>query len=248
MQGLTISEAARQTGFTESALRFYEQEGVVIPARSESGYRQYSDQDIEALRFVARAKGMGLSLTEIGELVSLLDAEECGPIQERISALVADRIAEAQGRIADLVGFTARLQETAARLNLHTPDGPCNEACGCTSDPVSVEPRTATAVPLSSANDTIACTLDASRIGDRFGEWQRVTAQAVACESLGDGIRLLFPRDANAGAIASLAMAEQTCCSFFRFSLGIGPEAVTLDVTGPADAQPVIAAMMGCAA
>jgi hypothetical protein len=37
MGGYKISEAARATGFTESALRFYEREGVVVPERTETG-------------------------------------------------------------------------------------------------------------------------------------------------------------------------------------------------------------------
>lgn len=42
MGGYKISEAARATGFTESALRFYEQEGVVVPEPTETGYRSDS--------------------------------------------------------------------------------------------------------------------------------------------------------------------------------------------------------------
>ena len=68
MDGCTISEAAERTGFSPSALRFYEQHGLVRPARTASGYRSYGDADLERLGFIGRAKGFGLSLDEITEL------------------------------------------------------------------------------------------------------------------------------------------------------------------------------------
>jgi DNA-binding transcriptional MerR regulator len=84
MDGYRISEAARATGFSVSALRFYEQEGVVVPERTATGYRCYRDDHVDALRFVARGKQLGLSLDDITELLALLDREECTPLQERI--------------------------------------------------------------------------------------------------------------------------------------------------------------------
>jgi DNA-binding transcriptional MerR regulator len=78
MDGYSISEAASTTGFTPSALRFYEKAGLVAPSRTGSGYRCYDDDHIDTLRFVARAKGFGLTLDEITGLVPLVTAaEEC---------------------------------------------------------------------------------------------------------------------------------------------------------------------------
>jgi hypothetical protein len=62
MTGYKISEAARATGFSMSALRFYQLEGVVVPERTTTGYRSYRDNDLDSLRFVARGKQLGLSL------------------------------------------------------------------------------------------------------------------------------------------------------------------------------------------
>lgn len=50
-----------------------------------------------------------------------------------------------------------------------------------------------------------------------------------------------------AATLAALAQAEQGCCTFFEFAVGITAGAVTLDVTGPADAAPVIAGLFGTA-
>ena len=76
----TISEAAARTGFTASALRFYESAGLVTPARTAAGYRTYDDHSIDRLRFIARAKHLGLSLGEITELVQLWDGDRCAPV------------------------------------------------------------------------------------------------------------------------------------------------------------------------
>jgi len=148
MDGLSISKVAERTGFPASTLRFYEQSGLVRPARTESGYRSYGDRDLEVLSFIGRAKSFGLSLEEITELLALLDEDRCAPVQGRLRALIDDRIADARRRIAELETFTTELRQVAATLDEHTPDGPCDETCGCTTDPsgtagvsMTVKPR-----------------------------------------------------------------------------------------------------------
>ena len=81
MEGLTISKVAEETGFSPSALRFYEGHGLITPARTRAGYRTYDPASVETLRFIARAKRLGLSLDEIRDLVVLLDDRRCAPVQ-----------------------------------------------------------------------------------------------------------------------------------------------------------------------
>jgi MerR family redox-sensitive transcriptional activator SoxR len=61
MDTMTIADAAGATGFSASALRFYETAGLVTPARTAAGYRTYADDDLARLRFIGRAKRLGLS-------------------------------------------------------------------------------------------------------------------------------------------------------------------------------------------
>lgn len=248
MNGYKISEAARASGFSEPALRFYEQEGVVVPERTETGYRSYRDQDVEALRFVARAKRLGLSLEEITELLALLEKDECRPVQTRMQQLVTERIGEAHQQVADLIAFTAQLQEAAARLTVHTPDGGCDEGCGCRTNTVPRKDLARKAVALvGSASPPVACTLEPGAIGERIEDWKTTVAQAESRETLPDGVRLRFPRTIDVAALSRLAADEQTCCGFFTFNIGIAGE-VIMDVTGAPDAQPAISAMFGAAA
>ena len=65
-------------------------------------HRSYNSEDLEALRFLARAKTLGLTLPEISELLTLLAEEECRPVQTRLRQPVTDRITQAQDQIAEL--------------------------------------------------------------------------------------------------------------------------------------------------
>jgi DNA-binding transcriptional MerR regulator len=244
MDGHRISEAARATGFTVSALRFYEQHGLVVPERTAGGYRSYGADHLESLRFVARGKQLGLSLDEITELLELLDEEECAPVQTRIRQLVEARIGQAQDQITELMAFTAQLQSAVARLGAHTPNGACDDDCGCRSDPgrsaaTSLIPRHE-----ADAKD-IACSLSPESRGARIEGWRRKLASATSRTAIPGGFRVIFDRTVDVAALAELAAAEQSCCSFFDFDIGIGSDRVSLDVTGPGDARQVIAALFG---
>jgi len=86
---MTIGRLARRAGVSVDTLRFYERKGLITqPRRMLSGYRNYSDEVIDRLRFVKDAKGLGFSLREIRELVSLgvKSTRECGPITRKAEA------------------------------------------------------------------------------------------------------------------------------------------------------------------
>ena len=248
MPGHSISQVSEKTGFSPSTLRFYERCGLVRPNRTPAGYRSYNDRDIEVLAFIGRAKSFGLTLDEITELLSLLDDQQCAPVQKRLRELVGAKIADAQERIADLVAFTAELQRVSATLVRHTPDGPCDETCGCTSDQ---DQGVAGVAPDAKpeAKSPLICTLEPDRVGDRLDGWQTILAFATSREPTNGGIRIRFPRGwVGVEQLASLAAAEQECCRFFSFVLTLDDHGVALDVTGPPEALPIIGALVGSAA
>jgi MerR family copper efflux transcriptional regulator len=250
MDGYSISQVAERTGFPPSTLRFYEQTGLVCPARTAAGYRSYDDSDLEVLSFIGRAKGFGLSLDEITEVLSLLDSDRCAPVQGRLRDLVDAKIVDAQGRIAELLAFTGELQRVASTLALNTPDGPCDDTCGCTTEPdVRTSVRVALAAKPSGAHEEpIVCTLAPEGVTDRLADWQAVLAGATMREPIDRGVRARFAGDVDVAGIAALAAAEQDCCRFFTFRLTIDTDGVALEITGPPNAQPVIAALVGTAA
>lgn len=248
MEGLTISKVAEETGFSPSALRFYEGQGLITPARTPAGYRTYDAASVETLRFIARAKRLGLSLDDISDLVALFDDRRCAAVQDRLSALLTDKIADAQDQVATLIAFTAQLQAAAARLGTHTPDGPCDDDCGCTTD----APSTAgpigvvlSAKPTRRHEVPIACTLGVAEMEGRMADWQEALRHATTREPIEGGVRVHLPRATPIARLASLIEAEQTCCQFFTFTLTIGMDAVTLDLTGPEGAEEIGQALVG---
>jgi MerR family copper efflux transcriptional regulator len=70
---MQIGQVAERTGLSLRTIRFYEENGLVVPtARSEGGFRLYSDDDVARLEVVKRMKPLGFSLEEMQELLGLL--------------------------------------------------------------------------------------------------------------------------------------------------------------------------------
>ena len=132
MSTYTIGEAAERSGFSASALRYYEGIGLVRPStRTDAGYRLYDDDTLARLGFIARAKQLGCSLEEITDLVSIWDGERCGPVQVRFHQLLTAKIADAERQIAELDALVGQLREAAARVAGPAVDGECNADCAC---------------------------------------------------------------------------------------------------------------------
>ena len=68
---LTIGKVAKRTGFSASAIRYYERRGLLRPSRLLNGYRFYEEDTIKALRFLRQAKTLGITLNEMKQLLEL---------------------------------------------------------------------------------------------------------------------------------------------------------------------------------
>ena len=128
----TISEAAVRSGFSPSALRYYESIGLVEPSsRTAAQYRLYDDDDLARLAFIARAKQLGCTLDEINDLVGIWDGEQCGPVQKQFHDLVTTKLADTERQIRELTALAEQLRQAAGRLAGPAVDGPCDEGCAC---------------------------------------------------------------------------------------------------------------------
>ncbi|MBV1868500.1 MAG: redox-sensitive transcriptional activator SoxR [Marinosulfonomonas sp.] len=67
-RGLTIGQLAERTGLAVSAIRFYEEKGLVKPDRNDGGQRRYERADIRRLSFVMISQKLGFSLAEVQKL------------------------------------------------------------------------------------------------------------------------------------------------------------------------------------
>jgi MerR family redox-sensitive transcriptional activator SoxR len=107
---LTIGEVARRSGVASSALRFYEQRGLIASTRAGSGHRRYPRPVLRRIAFVVFAQRIGLTLDEIGTELAKLPANEAPTRRDwsRLSAAWSSRIDE---RIAELERLKVGLTE-----------------------------------------------------------------------------------------------------------------------------------------
>ena len=132
MSTYTISQAAERSGFSASALRYYEGIGLVRPSdRTDAGYRLYDEDTLDRLAFVARAKQLGCSLDEVNDLVGIWDEGGCAPVQRRLHELVTAKLAAAERQITELTAFADQLRLAATHLAGPPVDGPCDAGCAC---------------------------------------------------------------------------------------------------------------------
>lgn len=251
MTTYTIGQVAERSGFPASALRYYEEHGVLHPVdRTEAGYRIYDDTSLDRLQFIARAKELGCSLEEIADLAELWAGGDCGPVQRRLHDLVTDKIAEAQRRSTELLRFTAQLQTAAARLAGEPVDGPCGPSCACTGG----DPRIGESVPVvlgDRADPAVACTLPAEEMPERNAAWQRLVGHVTGRVALPEGetgVRLVLDQDVPLAELTRLAQAEQACCSFFSFAITVDRRGIALEVRAPDTARDLVTALFGAAA
>ncbi|MCI0330342.1 MAG: MerR family transcriptional regulator [candidate division Zixibacteria bacterium] len=88
-----IGEVAREAGVNIQTLRYYERRGLLKkPDRRPSGYREYSPDTVQLIRFIKRAQELGFMLTEIQELLWLRDDHDasCADVRARANAKIAD--------------------------------------------------------------------------------------------------------------------------------------------------------------
>jgi DNA-binding transcriptional MerR regulator len=253
MTTLRIAEVAERSGFSPPTLRYYESIGLLPPPeRAGNGYRVYDGGTLDRLACIARAKQLGCTLDEIAEILAAAEGGHCAPVQERLSVLVGGKIADARARIVELATLVADLQRSAAALSAHTPDGPCDDRCGCISDPGGAgasEPVTRVAkpdvAPAVADEPPVACTLGAGDMPARLGDWQDLLAHVTDRTAVDGGLRLMFDPVTPLDRIAALAAAEHDCCRFFRFALTVDHRGVALEVRAPGDAGDVVTALFG---
>jgi len=111
MKSLTIGQVAKAAGVGVETVRFYERQGLIEqPPRPREGFRRYPPETVEALRFIRRAKELGFTLPEIGELLGFCwhEAVDCATVRKRAETKIAD----IEGRMAAL----ARMRDALGTL------------------------------------------------------------------------------------------------------------------------------------
>lgn len=111
---MQIGEAAERIGLSIRTIRHYEEAGLIVPsARSDGGFRLYTEPDLDRLAVVKRMKPLGFTLDEMRDLLAVLDALETATGTDRAALL--DRL--------DMFHTTATTRVTALRDQLATAEG-----------------------------------------------------------------------------------------------------------------------------
>jgi MerR family mercuric resistance operon transcriptional regulator len=112
MKTLTIGHLARESGMNLETVRYYERRGLLPkPPRSASGYRLFPIDAAQRLRFIERAKELGFSLKEIGELLSLRASPTT--TSARIRAKAEAKITDIRSKIRSLESMEKTLRKLA---------------------------------------------------------------------------------------------------------------------------------------
>ena len=105
---LSIGQAADRLGVAASALRFYEQRGLITSRRTSGGQRRYARDVLRRVSFIRAAQEVGVSLDEIAERLAVLPPERA-PTTDEWERLAADWRPRLDERIATLEGIRDRL-------------------------------------------------------------------------------------------------------------------------------------------
>jgi MerR family transcriptional regulator, redox-sensitive transcriptional activator SoxR len=107
---LTIGEASRRSGVAASALRFYEQRGLIRSERASSGHRRYARPVLRRIAFIVFAQRIGLTLEEIGAELARLPLGDA-PSREDWSSLSGTWTSMIDERITELERLKAGLTQ-----------------------------------------------------------------------------------------------------------------------------------------
>lgn len=121
---LSIGKIAKRAGVSVETMRFYEREGLIEePARKESGYRQYMETDVKRLVFIQHAKGLGFSLKEIKDLMSLRANPKTTSKQIKLAA--QSKLDDIEEKIKMLQGMRRSLKSLVDKCPGKGPTSDC---------------------------------------------------------------------------------------------------------------------------
>ena len=125
MERMRIGELARSAGVNVQTVRYYERRGLLPePRRRESGYREYTRDDLDRLRFIRRGQELGFTLSEIAELLERRTDPDT--TADEVKARAEAKIADIDARIADLQRIRHALEHLAGQCRGGTgPTGDC---------------------------------------------------------------------------------------------------------------------------
>jgi len=117
---MQIGEVAERTGLSLRTIRYYEEVGLVVPsARSQGGFRLYTEPDVDRLDLVKSMKPLGFQLEEMRDLLAILDPLPGSPRVDDPAARLAEFSRTAEQACGELRAKLRVAEEFAAMLRAH---------------------------------------------------------------------------------------------------------------------------------
>ena len=133
MSSLLIGDVAERAGVAAPTIRYYESIGLLKPAaRSSAGYRRYSEQTVEELRFIKKAQALGFSLDEVGEILTLSRSGKA-PCEEVLS-LAHQHLSAVDERLRQLHVFRDQLASELVKWDRQKTGVTCDGLCQFIAD------------------------------------------------------------------------------------------------------------------
>lgn len=132
---LTIGSLAEASGVGVETVRFYQRSGLLAePTRPESGFRTYSQSDVQRIRFIKRAQTLGFNLENIAELLKLDGPQACDVTHD----LAVEKLHLVEEKIAALRLIQAALQQMVRQCELKHKQGTCPIIQSLTEDQAGI--------------------------------------------------------------------------------------------------------------
>ena len=112
---MKIGDVADASGLTAKTIRYYEDIGLVRPARRTNGYRDFAETDVHKLTFLARARSLGFSISACRTLLSLYDDRSRASAD--VKAVAEAHLRRIDRKIAELEGLRGTLATLVARCH-----------------------------------------------------------------------------------------------------------------------------------
>ena len=106
---MNIKDAAERSGLPAKTIRYYEDIGLIRPARSANGYRSFSGADLHKLAFLGRARSLGFSIEDCRTLMALY--EDRGRASADVKRLAEDHLDRIDRKLAELAAMRATLAD-----------------------------------------------------------------------------------------------------------------------------------------
>ncbi|MGZ2255661.1 Cu(I)-responsive transcriptional regulator [Roseobacter sp. A03A-229] len=107
---MNISDVADSTGLPVKTIRYYEDIGLITPARSANGYRDFSDSDLHKLAFIGRARSLGFGIEACRDLLRLYNDQTRASAD--VKRLAQAHLSEIDRKIAEL----GQMRDTLSHL------------------------------------------------------------------------------------------------------------------------------------